>query len=56
MAWVIPYIRFGDCNNAFVPFPINIWLLFNVVVPKPPKETGGVPNVTLDAFKLFFNA
>ena len=45
-----------DWYIAFVPFPIKIWLLFNVVVPIPPKETGNVPDVTFDAFKLLFNA
>ena len=34
-----------------VPFPINIWLLFNVVVPIPPCETNKVPEVILEAFK-----
>ena len=32
-----------------IPFPIIIWLLFNVVVPIPLRETDKVPDVKLDA-------
>ena len=53
---VLFHMKFGLCDIAFVPFPINIWLLFNVVVPIPPNETGKVPAVTFDAFNEFFNA
>ena len=38
---------------AFVPFPKKNWLLFNVIVPIPPRETLQIPEVTLEAFKEF---
>ena len=38
---------------AFVPFPKKKWLLFNVIVPIPPRKTLQIPEVTLEAFKEF---
>ncbi len=53
------HIRFGDFNNEFVPFPINIWPTNKLFKPVPPRETDNVvnvPDVTFDAFIAFFNA
>jgi hypothetical protein len=53
---LISQINLSDCNNGLFPFPINIWFCDKFVVPIPPKETGKVPDVTLDAFNAFFKA
>ncbi len=53
---VLSHIKFGLCYIGSVPFPINIGLLFNVVEPVPPKETGKVPDATFGALIAFFKA
>ena len=42
--------KLDDWFIAFVPFPINIWLLFKFDVPIPPRETVNIPDVILEAF------
>jgi len=47
---VLFQLKFADCINVPVPFPINILLAINVVVPIPPRVIGNVPLEIFDAF------
>ena len=50
--FVLFHVKFGDCKIDVAAFPINIWLLDNVVVPNPPRVIANVPDDTLEAFKF----
>ncbi len=48
----LSHIKFDDCKIEVEPLPINICLLFNVVIPIPPRVIDNVPDDILEAFKL----
>ena len=49
---MLSHVKFADCIIDVAAFPTNIWLLFNEVVPIPPREIDNVPAVALLTFKL----